>query len=162
MYRTFYVHAHAIRSISFIRISRAYIPHYTAPIAARGSVSLTLCVFSNGETRELASRRSLILYVQYIHFRFPGLHRRFRQAAGDVDIDRLSARFKNGNHIHSNLVRYSRRNKHFCWKWLEGGRRHSTLGGAAKFDFPASQRWIFAFKKREKVFPYFVLRAQFA
>jgi len=45
-----------------------------------------------------SSWRSLILYVQYIHFRFPDLHHRFRQARGNVDVNqlRLSARFKTG------------------------------------------------------------------
>jgi len=39
---------------------------------------------------------------------------------------------QNGNHIHSNLVRYSRWNKHFCWKVEDV----STLRDATKSDFP--------------------------
>jgi len=84
MYRTFYVHAHAIRSISLYAFLRLCI---TAPIAAHTSVFFLI---------KDSSWRSLIFYVQYIHFRFPGPHHRFRQARGNVDVDqlRLSARFK--------------------------------------------------------------------
>lgn len=79
---TLYVHAHAIRSISlnaFMHFYRSVAAHPFHP-----------CF---NKERKIRAQRPLILYVQYIHFRFPGLHR-FLRARDDVDVNRLLARFK--------------------------------------------------------------------
>lgn len=108
---TLYVHAHAIRSISLNALSHLCI------LSLRSPHTFQPCF---NKERKIRAQRPLILYVQYIHFRFPGLHRRFPRARNDVDTDRLLAHFK--TEIISIRIRfgiYSRWNKHFCWKWCK-------------------------------------------
>lgn len=87
IYRTFYVHAHAIRSISLYALSRLCI--YRSD--RRASVPL---VFRKGhKIREPAIANPL----RTVHtFSISGPHRRFRQARGNVGIDWLPARLKTG------------------------------------------------------------------
>lgn len=136
MYRTFYVHAHAIRSISLYALSRL---HIIAPIAA------PIVRVLRQRTRN-SSRRSLILYVQYIHFRFPGLHRRFRRARSDVDIDRLSARFKTG--IISTRIWFGTPDGINIFVGNGGRRQHTSRRHEIRFSSVAT--WILLSRKEEK------------
>lgn len=143
-----YTHTPISLDFLFMCISRA-LTHYRR--LDRLDVSRPLSRQRARETRETGDR-ALILYVQYIHFRFPGHHHAaFVVPAGDVDVDRLSAALQNGNRIPPNSVRYSRRNKHFCWKWWKVEERASPFRDAAKFDFPASQRGLCFQEKRKGI-----------
>lgn len=119
----------------------------------RAPVSLSSSSFFFAKDTKFEKRRSLILYVQYIHFRFPGLHRRFRQARGDVDIDWLSARFKTG--IISTQIWFGTPDGinifvgNGRWWKVEGARRQQYFAMPGNSIF--QRRVDFALKKGEKV-----------
>lgn len=89
--------------------SRAYALPYS-PIAARPC----LCFFNKGNAKLAPTTANPLRTVHTFSISRPSPS--FSSSPRRCWHRPTFRALQNGNHIHSNLVRYSRWNKHFCWK----------------------------------------------